>query len=241
TIFVESDVPASGADLVRALAQVRAPWTPASLRPTIPAAGLPAPGGQGSLIFLKRTTYVRAVVWIVARLAEALEHAHQRGVLHRDIKPSNILLSHDGQPMLLDFNLAQNVAGEQSQAEATLGGTVAYMAPEHLLAISRQEPALVQQVGRPADIYSLGMVLYEMLTGQSPFDQSASYHPLPALIESMAAERQRRVPSLRPTIRKKGLSSQRRSRGRPDVSWSLESINRKSLAPDQRQRYQSAE
>jgi tetratricopeptide (TPR) repeat protein len=135
--------------------------------------------------------------------------------------------------MLLDFNLAQNLASGDAPAQAALGGTVAYMAPEHLLAISRRDPGLIRRVSRPADVYSLGMVLYEMLTGQSPFDQSASYHPVPALIESMAEERRRRVPSLRP--------DGKQSRGRPDAPWSLESVVRKCLAPDQSERYQQAE
>ena len=74
----------------------------------------------------------------MARLAEGLQHAHQRGVLHRDIKPSNILLGADGQPLLLDFNLARHVRNEQAQATAVLGGTVAYMAPEHLRALLRR-------------------------------------------------------------------------------------------------------
>jgi serine/threonine protein kinase/Flp pilus assembly protein TadD len=226
-LYVEDDVPTRGQQLVRALAAVRPPWS---------AWGSPGNGGlagapRGPLDRLQASSYVKAVAWLGARLAEALEHAHQRGVLHRDIKPSNILLGADGQPMLLDFNLAQSVTGDPAQA--TLGGTVAYMAPEHLLAIARGDPVLAQQVGRPADIYSLGMVLYEMLTGQSPFDQSASYHPLPALIESMAEERRVRVPSLRPNAS--------RSRGRPDAPWSLESVVRKCLAPDKAQRYQQAE
>ena len=66
----------------------------------------------------------------MAQLAEGLHHAHQRGILHRDIKPSNILISAEGQPLLLDFNLAQDE--HIDPAQATLGGTVAYMAPEHL-------------------------------------------------------------------------------------------------------------
>src|SRR5262249_6365597 len=155
---------------------------------------------------------------------EAVEHAHQRGILHRDIKPSNVLLSADGQPMLLDFNLAHSLTN-QTETQATLGGTVAYMAPEHLLAIARRDQELARRVGRPADIYSLGMVLYEMLTGRSPFDQSASYHVLPSLIESMASERQRAAPTL--LLAARGPHA----RGRLDAPWSLESIIRKCLAP----------
>ena len=164
---------------------------------------------------MRGRTYIHAAVWIVSRLAEALQHAHERGVLHRDIKPSNILLAADGQPMLLDFNLAETRT--TPQAAAMLGGTVAYMAPEHLRALAGRDPALARQVDQRADIYSLGMVLYEMLAGKSPFDQSASYSPLPALIEAMAVERSQTVPSLR--------------KQRADVPWSLESIARKCLAP----------
>ena len=135
---------------------------------------------------LRTSTYLRAAVWIVARVAEGLHHAHQRGVLHRDIKPSNILLSAEGQPMLLDFNLAQNLNDDQAQAAAALGGTIAYMAPEHLRAMVSRDAALTRRVDHRADIYSLGMVLYEMLAGQGPFQQSASYSLLPVLIEAMA-------------------------------------------------------
>jgi tetratricopeptide (TPR) repeat protein len=154
-----------------------------------------------------------------------LQHAHQRGVLHRDVKPSNILLGSDGQPMLLDFNLAQSDSSEQ--AHASLGGTVAYMSPEHLRALAARDPALARAVDQRSDVYALGMVLFEVLAGRSPFDQSASYTPLPVLIEAMALERGRTVPSLRAV--------------RPDVPWSLESILRRCLAPNPDQRYQQAE
>jgi serine/threonine protein kinase/Tfp pilus assembly protein PilF len=173
---------------------------------------------------LGKTTYIRAVAEIIARLADALQHAHQRGIQHRDIKPSNILLSADGQPMLLDFNLAQDA--RQQPAHAALGGTVAYMAPEHLRALAARDPALSRLVDHRSDVYALGMVLYELLTGVSPFDQSASYTPLPMLIEAMALERGHTVPSLR--------------QKRPDVPWGLESIARKCLEPDQNRRYQNA-
>src|SRR5207302_755830 len=104
--------------------------------------------------------------------------------LHRDIKPSNILLAADGQPMLLDFNLAQDAT--QAGANTVIGGTIAYMAPEHLRAMKAQREVAGRCVDHSADIYSLGMVLFEMMTGASPFEQSASYTPLPMLVEAMA-------------------------------------------------------
>ena len=112
-------------------------------------------------------SYSRAIAWWGARLAEALQHAHDRGVLHRDVKPSNVLVIDDGMPMLLDFNLArESVLDDNERGEATLGGTVDYMAPEHLEALAE---GMSDQVDRRADIYGLGVLLYEAVVGKKPF------------------------------------------------------------------------
>jgi serine/threonine protein kinase/tetratricopeptide (TPR) repeat protein len=214
-LWEQGKPPEQGEQLVEAL-EALGPDSAAAERKEPPA-----------LQLFRETSYLRSVVWIVARLAEALQHAHQRGILHRDIKPSNILLSAEGQPMLLDFNLAQSLTGELAQASATLGGTVAYMAPEHLRAMFSRDATLARLVDHRADVYSLGMVLYEALVGQGPFQQSGSYSLLPVVIEAMALERSQRVPSLRER--------------RPDLPWGLESILRKCLAPLPSRRYQQAQ
>jgi serine/threonine protein kinase/lipoprotein NlpI len=186
----------------------------------------PGAAGPTALTTLDRLCYFRATAWVVARLAEAAHHAHQRGVLHRDIKPSNVLLSDDGQPMLLDFNVAHNLRRHGAEA-ISLGGTVAYMSPEHLRALGTPEPGLARRVDHRSDIYSLGMVMYEMLAGCRPFEQTGSYSPVPPVVTLMALERSGAAPSLRGK--------------RPDAPWGLESILRKCLAPNPEDRYQQAE
>jgi serine/threonine protein kinase/tetratricopeptide (TPR) repeat protein len=114
---------------------------------------------------LEGMSYVEAVLWIVARLADGLAHAHARGILHRDIKPANVLLTDDGEPVLLDFNLSEDTKLRAHPAAAQLGGTLPYMAPEHL-------QVFLKGTRRPdarGDIYSLGILLYELLTGHLPF------------------------------------------------------------------------
>ena len=119
-------------------------------------------------------SYSKATGWFVARLAEALDFAYSRNVLHGDVKPSNILLTADGSPMLLDFNLAvawqpSNLISSLDGAPGDPGGTLAYMAPERLQAVadpgSVSSPSPVQR--HRADIYSLGVVLFEALTGRA--------------------------------------------------------------------------
>ena len=104
-----------------------------------------------------------------ARLAEALAHAHGQGVLHRDIKPANILLNRYGRPLLADFNLAIDPAGRGGGMDRSFGGTLAYMAPEHLDAFNPDEPTPPDAVDARSDLYSLGVVLFELLTGERPF------------------------------------------------------------------------
>jgi serine/threonine protein kinase/tetratricopeptide (TPR) repeat protein len=225
--------PTHGADLMRALATVargvggEGREVGFSSPPSPDTATRDGAPSQSPMAVFADLNYIRAVAWIGARLAEALEHAHQRGVLHRDVKPSNILLGADGQPMLLDFNLAQNMRGSTAEAMAVLGGTLAYMAPEQLRALARQDVALARHVDQRADIYGLGMVLFEMLTGSRPFSHSANRLTVPAELPRLAAERSQHAPSLRMY--------------RPDIPWSLESIVGKSLAPDPAQRYLRAE
>ncbi len=124
------------------------------------------PQGDGWEGFPARGTYPQGVAWIVMTLARALDYAHRMRTFHRDVKPGNVLLTLYHGPQLLDFNLAES-PHSASQAQAAMhGGTLPYMAPEQIEAFL--DPSLWGKVGAKADIYSLGLVLRELLTGQQP-------------------------------------------------------------------------
>src|SRR5262249_2731392 len=116
---------------------------------------------------LTRASYVQAICWIGACLADALQYAHERGVGHLDIKPSNVLRAADGQPMLLDFHLARGPLHPGAEKAPWLGGTLGYMSPEQQLALEAAEQG--REVPLPvdgrSDIFSLGVVLREALAG----------------------------------------------------------------------------
>jgi serine/threonine-protein kinase len=100
---------------------------------------------------------------VVAAVADALEAAHRAGVVHRDVKPGNVFLTSDGEVKVLDFGIA-SAAGEAALTTGAMLGTPAYLAPERVLG----HPATPA-----ADVYALGVVLYELLTGRRPFDDGS--------------------------------------------------------------------
>ncbi|MGH2392104.1 MAG: serine/threonine-protein kinase [Candidatus Limnocylindria bacterium] len=108
----------------------------------------------------------RAAVRIAAEVAEALAHAHERGVVHRDVKAANVLLGVDGEARLADFGIARLLEDEAQRLTdtGTIAGTLRYLAPEQL----RGEPA-----GPPADVYAVGALLTEMVSGQPPYQASS--------------------------------------------------------------------
>jgi serine/threonine protein kinase len=122
---------------------------------------------------------IRHAMDLVARICDAVDYAHQRGVLHRDLKPSNILIDTHGDPHLLDFGLAKRVedAGAAGGAHGRLGvtiaepgqlvGTVAYMSPEQTL-------GKTNQTGVRSDVYALGVIAYELVAGKLPVEMEGS-------------------------------------------------------------------
>src|SRR5690606_29805963 len=105
--------------------------------------------------------WIRTVSRIVARMAWAAEHAHERGVVHRDLKPSNAMVTPTGRVLLLDFGLAAADGTSRLTRSGAFLGTLHYTAPEQLLG----EPADPR-----TDVYSLGVTLYELLALRPPFD-----------------------------------------------------------------------
>jgi serine/threonine protein kinase/tetratricopeptide (TPR) repeat protein len=169
---------------------------------------------------LEGLTYVEAVLWLGVRLADGLAHAHDRGILHRDLKPANILLTDDGQPLLLDFNLAEDIKQGGGALSAMLGGTLPYMSPEHLDAFLGH----FQTVDHRSDIYALGLILVELLLGRHPFTRFQG--PPEVALPKMSAERRRGTPNLR--------------LGNPAISPAVEAILCKCLDPDPAGRYETA-
>ncbi|MFE6923946.1 serine/threonine-protein kinase [Nocardia sp. NPDC057663] len=123
---------------------------------------------------LAALTWPETVAWLGRRLAEALDYAAAHGVLHRDVKPANVLLTAEGVPKLADFNISfsRTVAG--TSPVAYFGGSLSYMSPEQLEACHPGLGRTAADLDTRADIYSLGVVLWELLTGAKPFDDSTA-------------------------------------------------------------------
>ena len=109
----------------------------------------------------------RDMVVLLAKVADALHFAHEHGIVHRDFKPSNVIIDQQGEPHLMDFGLAKREVGEVTMTiDGQVVGTPAYMSPE-------QAAGSTHWVDRRTDIYSLGVVLFEVLTGELPFRGNA--------------------------------------------------------------------
>ncbi|MDA0254507.1 MAG: protein kinase [Planctomycetota bacterium] len=121
---------------------------------------------------------LRETAGLLAKVAEAVDAAHHRGVLHRDLKPSNILIDSAGEPHVSDFGLAKRIEQDQSMTHTgAILGTPCYMSPEQA-AGSRGD------VGPTSDVWSLGAILYQMLTGRPPFQAANAMDTLLAVLES---------------------------------------------------------
>ncbi len=153
---------------------------------------------------------------LIEQAARAVHAAHQQGILHRDLKPANILLTSDGQPKITDFGLAKDLQGPADGNASTQAGIVLgtprYMAPEQTCSSRNLGPAV--------DVYALGVILYEMLTGRTPFQGDS-------VLETLEQIRRQDPIPLR--------------RLRPRLSRDLETIVLKCLEKDSAKRYRSAE
>jgi TolB-like protein/Tfp pilus assembly protein PilF/tRNA A-37 threonylcarbamoyl transferase component Bud32 len=135
-------------------------------------------GGQLDEVVRREPMPIRRAVELIAKVARTVHYAHEHGILHRDIKPGNILLDQKGEPHLTDFGLARLVETE-STVTRTLEvlGTPSYMAPE-------QAAASNTQLTSATDVYGLGAVLYQLLTGHPPFAGGTTYETIKLLLET---------------------------------------------------------
>ena len=213
---------------ILAVPKARSAKTGADVLLTLDELGSPAqarPRAEGREA-LRGRSFAQAIAWWGARLAEALQYAHDCGVLHHDIKPSNVLVTADATPMLLDFNLARP-SGRNDQGSPDIGGTLAYMAPEHIDAVAKLKDGTAgphSRVDGRADIYSLGIVLHEALSAR-PFWLAEVDGPAEDGLRALIAARRAPVPRLRT------------SAGGRTVPAALGAVIRRCLEPDPANRY----
>jgi serine/threonine protein kinase/tetratricopeptide (TPR) repeat protein len=135
-------------------------------------------GGQLDEVARREPMPIRRAVELIAKVARTIHYAHEHGILHRDIKPGNILLDAKGEPHLTDFGLARLVESESSVTQTLdVLGTPSYMAPE-------QATGNNAAISSATDVYGLGAVLYQLLTGQPPFAGGATYETIKLLLDT---------------------------------------------------------
>src|SRR5881275_1324267 len=170
-------------------------------------------GGQLDEVARREPIPIRRAVELMANVARTVHYAHEHGILHRDIKPGNILLDAKGEPHLTDFGLARLVESESSVTQTLdVLGTPSYMAPEQAVGNN----AAISSV---TDVYGLGAVLYQLLTGQPPFAGGATYETIKLLLDT--EPRQPRLLN-------------------PKIDRDLSTICLKCLEKDPKRRYSSA-
>ena len=185
---------------------------------------------------LATLSWPETVAWLGKRLATALHYADSRGVLHRDIKLANVLLARDGTPKLADFNIsfARNVSG--ASPFEYFGGSLSYMSPEQLMATRPGHTAEAADLDTRSDIYSLAVVLWELLTSMKPFDDSAARA---ARADSAGFVGDTTALDLMLTIRAEGVSSAALARLPSDCPAALRRVLLKALSADRHQRWSS--
>jgi TolB-like protein/Tfp pilus assembly protein PilF len=170
-------------------------------------------GGQLDEVTRREPMPIRRAVELIAKVARTVHYAHEHGILHRDIKPGNILLDVNGEPHLTDFGLARLVESESSVTHTLdILGTPSYMAPEQAVGNNTA-------VGNPTDVYGIGAVLYQLLTGHPPFAGGATYETIRLLLDT--EPRQPRLLN-------------------PKIDRDLSTICLKCLEKDSKRRYSSA-
>lgn len=180
----------------------------------------PVPSDLKADPFLKRAGFTDGIVWLGVRIAEALSAVHECGFVHHDLKPSNVLLGLDGHPRVLDFNLASDVRSTKSR----LGGTLPYMPPEHLRAA--KDSNSVATMDARGDIYSFGVIMYELLAGRHPFGRFPRSRSVRTVADEMLA---RQKLGLRP-LRERN----------PEVPHRLAQLVERCLSFEQEDRPQTA-
>jgi len=135
-------------------------------------------------------SWPETVAWLGRRVAQALSYADAHGVLHRDVKPANVLLTSEAVPKLADFNISFSRTLADDSPVAYFGGSLSYMSPEQLEACHPGYDRTAGDLDTRADIYSLGVVLWELLTGTKPFDDpTAGENSDAAALSAMLARR----------------------------------------------------
>jgi serine/threonine protein kinase/Tfp pilus assembly protein PilF len=170
-------------------------------------------GGQLDEVVRHTPMSIRQAAELIAKVARTVHYAHEHGILHRDIKPGNILLDAKGEPHLTDFGLARLVESESSVTQTLdILGTPSYMAPEQAVGNNAA-------ISSATDVYGLGAVLYQSLTGQPPFAGGATYETIKLLLDTDP-----RLPRLL----------------NPKVDRDLSTICLKCLEKDPKRRYSSS-
>src|SRR5437762_525333 len=135
-------------------------------------------GGQLDEVARREPIPIRRAVELMANVVRTVHYAHEHGILHRDIKPGNILLDAKGEPHLTDFGLARLLETESSVTQTLdVLGTPSYMAPEQAVGNNAA-------VSNATDVYGLGAVLYQLLTGQPPFAGGTTYETIKLLLDT---------------------------------------------------------